>query len=284
MKTTQLLLVCLWMSMDIPAQSQTHTSKLIVEKGEVLELSSESLYFDTLIMQDNSRIVFLAPETKLVIENAFIGKNCLWDASGKSAKKKIKPTSEKWSADPYGYSAKYFSRSQGSAGPGRKGADGNPGRDISATVLFQFLGELTIDVKGGYGHMGGHGYSGAAGANGSNFPVGGSGGAGGMGGNGGDGGTISLSYACDGFSPVFNKGGFRSIHLECHGGKGGIGGRPGKGGAGGMPTVRYDYSNARTANAIAEWEGQKGRAGRFGRNGPAGEDGQSGGITLNKLN
>lgn len=193
--------------------------------------------------------------------------------------------------------------------------DGEPGRNLQVVVLFDFLGELTVDVSGGYGRMGRRGTNGGHGQNGSNIiPTGGTGGDGGIGGNGGDGGKISLSYACTGFTQALNEGGFRSIFFKYHGGKGGTGGAPGRGGAGGMPRRTYDYSTlARVApinvpvpagsdgpektgpvlpvksditnptGYVAEWEGQRGHDASSGRMGMSGADGKDGALILTKL-
>lgn len=304
MKATRLLLLFVWVSLDLLAQPQSRASKLTVHMGEVLEIDSDSLHIDTLIMQDNSRIVFLAPATKLVIENAFIGKKCTWDASGNSVKKKIRPGSHFTNASTLRAAPLYPDGSQGDNGS--HGADGVPGRDLYATVLFRFLGELTIDTRGGSGRMGGAGSLGVGGLSESNLPTGGKGGDGGMGGDGGDGGTISLSYASTGFTPIFNEGGFRSIYFEYRGGKGGTGGAPGSGGPGGMPTWRYDYSNSagvavvggrapdgggvpgkdgpavltprydsNPTGVVVEVQGQRGPDGGSGRMGLSGEDGRT---------
>ncbi len=242
--------------------------------GEVLEVFSDSLHIDTLIMQDDSRIVFLAPETKLVIENAFVGKNCKWDASGASAINKPKFNALSVFAD--GSTATYIPKTQRVQMVNAS----NNGRNIYASVIFRFLYGLTIDTSGEYGHVGRTGMTGAKGLDGSNAaPNGQPGGDGGPGGSGGDGGTLSLLYACDGFSPVFLKEGFRSINLLYRGGLGGSGGPPGRGGNGGVARRYIDNGN----NTV-EWDGRKGSTGPYGRFGPSGDNGMDGALILKKLN
>ena len=61
-----------------------HHEILTVPKGETLEINSDSLQIDTLIMHDNSRIIFQATATILFLENAFIGRDCSWECAGQN--------------------------------------------------------------------------------------------------------------------------------------------------------------------------------------------------------
>jgi len=157
MKPLKLLPVLLCLSLGL--QAQYAKSKLTVAKNEILEISESDIRIDTLIMKDKGQIVFLAPETKLVIKNAIIGKNCIWDASGKSGKLAL--------------------QSEGSP-DGNSSADGLPGRSLDATVTFRQLGKLNINANGALGSQGREGGErggdGGAGGNlsikyGTSFPI-----------------------------------------------------------------------------------------------------------------
>jgi hypothetical protein len=204
MKTPKALLVFLLLSFGL--QAQYSKSKLTVAKNDVLEISESDVDIDTLIMGDKSRIVFLALETKLVIRNAFIGENCIWDASGKSTMR----------------------ASQREAGTNKSyRADGFPGHHLYATVvMFQSLGELEIDAHGTQGRRGrSPEFINAKGSD----PE--------RGGDGGDGGIVSLIYGTAGFPIAFNEGGVHSINVNLSGGRGGIGGAP--------PRTTSGFGNAR---------------------------------------
>lgn len=62
-------------------QPAHYTSKLIIKQDEVYKVNNDSIYMDTLIMLDNSTLRFVQT-TKLIVEHAFIGINCAFDASG----------------------------------------------------------------------------------------------------------------------------------------------------------------------------------------------------------
>lgn len=231
-----------------------HQVRLIVGKGETLKINSDSLHIDTLLMYDDSRIVFQATSTKLIVENAFIGNNCLFDlageigANGKRAKNEL--------SDFH-----------------LQGLDGQSGRGLDVIILFRALGRLTINTSGG---KGGNGLSGTDNTRrqfGSNpDPRQDRGGDGYPGGNGGHGGALTLLYACDGFLPVFNEKRNHSIVLQTNGGKGGNGGNGGKGAVTGPTKSQTGYS------------GVPGKDGLNGLQGKSGDDGSDGLLVLKRLN
>lgn len=122
-------LLLLFVCVSVGLQAQQVVSKLTVAKNQVLEISETDLQIDTLIMEDKARVVFLAPDTRLTIRNAIIGKKCSWDASAKSVRT--------------------------SAQEEVNSMDGMPGRSIDAQVTFRTLGSLTIDASGADGRNGG---------------------------------------------------------------------------------------------------------------------------------
>lgn len=229
--------------------SFAHQVKLVVRKGETLKINSDSLHIDTLIMHDNSRIIFRAPATILFLENAFIGRDCSWECAGQNGAVGKSPKNALDATHLFGL-------------------DGQNGRSLEVTVLFRFLGSLTINTSGG---RGGSGVSG----NGRSYEINsnGRGVAGSSAGNGGAGGSLSILYACDGFLPVFN--GMKRDHaimLQFNGGKGGIGGRGGKGAVSGPSKSMTGYS------------GVPGKDGLNGQPGKSGEDGRDGILVLKRLN
>jgi len=176
------------LGLSLGAFAQYTVSKLTVPKGDEIQISDGEVQIDTLVMEDKSSIVFLAPETQLTIKNAFIGKKCSWDASAYTGPVRFQPTED--------------------------GAlSGMPGRDLHVNVMFHSLGYLTINTSG---------------ANGKNgltrtFP-----GDGKQGGNGGNGGKVSLAYRSPGFPITFDEGDLHSIYLKLEGGRAGVGGSKSK--------------------------------------------------------
>lgn len=242
MKTPKALLVFLFLSFGL--QAQYSKSKLTVAKNEVLEISESDVHIDTLIMEDKSRIVFLALETKLVIGNAFIGKNCVWDASGKVTMRALQRE--------FGANKSYR-------------ADGFPGHHLYATVMFQSLGELKIDAYGTHGRKGR--YPTSTYPSTSIYPRGSDGE---QGGDGGDGGIVSLTYGTAGFPIAFNEGGSRSIQVNLPGGRGGLGGPPPKGESSTPPrssshNAAWDLTGTqKSANASGGNNADNSRAGNGG--------------------
>lgn len=116
------------LGLSFGAFAQYTVSKLTVPKGDEIQISDGEVQIDTLIMEDKSKIVFLALETRLTIKHAFIGKKCSWDASG--ARQVTVQTNE--------YAA----------------PSGMPGRDLHANVMFHSLGYLTINTAGANGKNG----------------------------------------------------------------------------------------------------------------------------------
>ncbi len=172
--------------------NKNHYSSIRVPKKEKWVAMVDSIYVDTLILEDKASITFPL-HTLLMVENAFIGDQCRLSSAGADAVE--------------------------------EGVSGETGRNLYLILVIKELGSLVVDTHGGDGAMGSTGMVGASGVN-----ISGGGGPGGPGGNGGDGGALKLFYSCDGFLPVFNGTGTRSIQLIYHGGKAGVGGDGGKGG------------------------------------------------------
>lgn len=180
-----------------------HYAKVVVPKDQSFVVDTDSIYIDTLIQYDKSRLKFAMPHTKLAVENAFLGKNCVWDASGRK-----------------GVNGKV----------GRKiitsldinGGDGEDGKSIAAVGVFHELGSLAITTKGGDG---GQGTNGGTDQSGTLVNPTGGGLSGGLGGNAGNGGDLTFYYLCVGFLPLFNEGREHVIFLDSRGGIGGRGGR-----------------------------------------------------------
>ncbi|MDZ4714925.1 MAG: hypothetical protein SH819_05590 [Cytophagales bacterium] len=253
-----------------------HYIKLTVAMGETLEVAASTIQIDTLIMEDDSRIVFLAPKTNLVVKNAYIGNSCTWDTSGQDGQRRRMSKSQYPSTGQSGFEPRYSYKSSDPL----KLSHGKDGRDIVAIVNFCFLSRLTVDTSGGYGNMGKRGLAGYQGRSASFANQAGMrGGDGGSGYDGGNGGALSLFYSCKGFVPVFNEQNFRAIYLKSEGGSGGAGGEGGKGGKGGIPVRTIDFPNK-----VVEWEGQQGLDGPYGLRGTPGGDGKAGVLTLTKIN
>lgn len=174
------------------AIDKNHYSSIKVPRKEQWAVLTDSVYVDTLILEDKASLRF-SRHSIFIVENAFIGDECQLSSSGADGK--------------------------------NAAASGADGYDLKLVVVFKALGSLVIDTHGGNGAKGQAGSVGASGVN-----ISGGGGAGGPGGDGGHGGALSLFYLCDGFLPVFNGTGSRSIQLVYHGGKAGVGGDGGKGG------------------------------------------------------
>jgi len=170
----------------------THYASLRIPKKKVFMVQTDSLYVDTLIMEDKSVVMFSQP-TRLIVENAFIGNDCKLSSAGADG------------------------RSEGISG-----ADGHT---LWLVITFSSLGSLIIDTHGGNGARGAIGSGGGSVQGGA--VVGG--GAGGPGGDAGNGGDLTLFYSAVGFIPVFNESRNHSIRLIYHGGKAGGGGMGGPG-------------------------------------------------------
>lgn len=225
--------------------TQHHYTKVELMPDDVIAVQVDSVYIDTLIMHDNSKIIFEV-SALLIIENALIGQNCLWDGRGSHA---MAP-----------------------------GEDGAPGKSISSVAIFKELGSLIVITDGGHGANGKSGTSGTAGLNGSQFADGSNGDNGQSGGNGADAGDIRFYYSCVGFIPAFNEAREHAFSFSSKGGNRGAGGRGGRGGSGGMPT--YERDNVKDKGVVV---GNKGKAGQNGLAGAPGNNGKDGQFILKKF-
>src|SRR5688572_5325228 len=61
--------------------AENYYSKIIINKGEEYTSAVDSMYVDTLILRDKSRLRFLQ-HSKLIVEKAFIGENCEFSSGG----------------------------------------------------------------------------------------------------------------------------------------------------------------------------------------------------------
>jgi len=182
------------------AISQHHYSRLQIPAKETWLAMVDSVYVDTLIMEDKSSIRF-SKASVLIVEQAYIGEKCLLTSAGVDGK--------------------------------QLGESGEPGQNLSLVIVFKGLGSLIIDTQGGDGKSGAKG---SAGANGASYQERGK--PGGDGGGGGNGGSLRLFYAADGFQPLFNGEGKGSIQLLYSGGRSGAGGEGGPGGKPIVPSSR----------------------------------------------
>jgi len=169
-----------------------HYTSLRIPKKKVFVVQTDSLYLDTLIMEDKSVLTF-PQATRFIVENAFIGHGCKLSSAGADG------------------------RSEGDSG-----ADGHT---LWMVITFSSLGSLVIDTHGGNGARGSSGSTGGSVQSGA--VVGG--GPGGPGGDAGNAGDLNLFYSARGFIPVFNEDRDQSIRLIYSGGKAGAGGAGGPG-------------------------------------------------------
>jgi hypothetical protein len=217
-------------------------SKISIDENQLSICMADSIYIDSLILADRSTLKF-QQNTILIVENAFIGNECTFDASGRS---------------------------------------GDDGNNLACVIIFHKLGSLTINTSGGDGENGAHGKRGAngqAGAIGGNDGENGQ--KGGNGGDGGNGGKLHLHYSSRGFIPTFNTNRDHAIILKYSGGKAGTGGRGGAGGAGGEPIATRE--NVRDANPVTVTQGAAGNRGRNGTPGAPGRSGAEGELILKKI-
>jgi hypothetical protein len=228
--------------------SQASERKLIIPKNNTFQLHTDSIYLDTLILKDNSILRFTS-STLLIVENAFIGTNCQFDASGQAGLNGTSPTTGIASLD---------------------GEAGTAGYDLNLIINFKSLGTLLITTEGGMGGNGASGKTGPSGLNGSmNEADGGRGENGGKGGNGGNGGNILLHYWSDNFLISFAtaKTNQHLIKFNYSGGRPGLGGDGGRGGRAGEPIISLNSS-------ITGVRGKEGLSGTKGNNGLPGLDGE----------
>jgi hypothetical protein len=182
------------------AISQHHYSRIQIPSKETWLAMVDSVYVDTLIMEDKSSIRFIKASV-LIVEQAYIGEKCLLTSAGVDGK--------------------------------QLGESGEPGQSLSLVIVFKGLGSLVIDTRGGDGKSGARG---SAGANGASYQEQGK--PGGNGGNGGNAGNLRLFYAAERFQPLFNGEGKGSVQLLYNGGRSGAGGEGGPGGKPIVPSSR----------------------------------------------
>lgn len=169
-----------------------HYTLLRIPKRETWIALVDSVYADTLILEDKSTLRFSSASI-LIAEHAFVGEKCLITSAGADGR-----------------------------GPG---GSGEAGQNLSLVIVFHEVGSLTIDTRGGSGQKGSPG---ASGANGVSYQERGKPGS--DGGHGGKGGSLRLFYSTVGFQPSFNGQGNGSISLLYTGGRSGVGGEGGVGG------------------------------------------------------
>ena len=171
---------------------QPYYSRLHVPAKEIKVALVDSVYVDTLILEDESTLRF-SRSSVMIVEHAFVGEKCLITSAGVHGRK--------------------------------PGDSGEPGDNLSLVMVFHEIGSLTIDTRGGDGQKG---QPGLPGANGESYQERGKQGE--NGGDGGEGGALRLFYSTVGFQPSINGEGKRSIKLRYTGGRSGIGGDGGMGG------------------------------------------------------
>jgi len=260
-----LILFSVLMFAEVKGQVQpdNYKSKLIIKHDEVYKVNNDSIYMDTLIMLDNSIMKF-GQSTKLIVEHAFIGVNCTFDASGANGVDGIRSLK------------------------GLTNMDGENGQDGHALILiigFSSLGNLYINTTGGLGGKGANGHNGGdymqSGAIGNDGARGQNGGRGGKGGNGGD---INLYYFCVGFIPSFignTKSQINAVNFNYAGGAGGVGGNGGAGGSGSSPMI---IPSADPNGLVATYtRGEEGKNGLPGLAGNSGVDGKPGELILKRI-
>ncbi len=208
--------------------------KLVVNPDEVLLATVDSLYIDTLILNDGSTIRF-QHNSMLIVENAFVAKHCTLTTSGADAD--------------------------------ALGGSGTNGNSLIAILIFRKLEYLIIDTRGGNGADGFRGRDGKDGMNGGGVEPdrGQNGEPGTPGGDGGNAGNLKLFYSCDGFVPTFSGVGKHRIDVFFTGGKQGAGGPGGAGGRGGQLTINPGTTGIgkRGTNGMAGKQGNRGADGQF---------------------
>ena len=251
-----LLTTCFASALVFRSYAQTPSlSKLEIAKGDTYVVEPRNqLFVDTLIMHEKATIVF-NPALYGVLEAkaAYIGKKCTITSKGKDGKN----------------------------GTGNKpGEDGADGGNLTLTLHFEELIDLTIDTRGGNGGKGANGRNGRGGTKGTRETVTTSAAKGNKiiaivykpgrpgtpgsdatsGGNGGNGGNSMLVYSVTGFIPIFNsRRGRNNITLLYYAGKDGVAGNPAVGGNnsynGSVPYKEHKpahHGNIRVINKDAE--------------------------------
>lgn len=256
-----ILLIVILPNLNLIAQvlDQSHYSKVIVPRNMSYQVRVDSVYIDTLIMENDSKFEFSLP-TILIIEAATIGERCVWDAAGK---------------DAIG-----------------EGNHGQPGKNISSVIVIKSLGSLIITTQGGNGANGANGRPGSSGLNGTQYADGGDGGIGWDGGNSGNGGDIKFHYSSKKLVSATAPGAGRAKRLRDHGyrqggytvifnnkaGTRGEGGSGGRGGSAGNPKGEPDYQTGKLISV-----GNRGVPGRAGQNGNPGVQGVDGRLIFKRF-
>jgi hypothetical protein len=164
--------------------SKHYYSKIVVPDDQEYLVQTDSLYLDTLILGNNSKLKFLHTRTKMIVENTFAGDNCLWDATGKNGANGTLSSPD--------------------------GQDGEDGKNLVLVIVFRELKHLMIRTDGGAGGNGLHASTGQSiGVDGGN------------GGEGGDGGLLELHYSSEDFLLRFNEESEHSIFFCYTGGNAG---------------------------------------------------------------
>ncbi|MBL7865952.1 MAG: hypothetical protein JNK10_13810 [Cyclobacteriaceae bacterium] len=104
------------------AMEKAYYSRFVVPEGIDAEVTQWTVDIDTLIMEDNSSLLFKFPEHALRIKYAYVRGDVKWKGAG----------------------------TEGEQGGGR----GNDGADLDVEVTFYELGRLIIDTRGGAGSNG----------------------------------------------------------------------------------------------------------------------------------
>lgn len=214
-------------------------SKLVVGQDVHLIIGTDSIFIDTLILNNDASLKFYQ-NTILEVEHAFIGKRCELNSAGS-----------------HGLNGKQPNQ--------LNGEHGQDGKNLILIVNFKALGSLAINTSGGNGGSAANGRSGGDSQNG------------GDGGNGGTAGNLTLIYSHEGFVPIFNSGDHKhTIELRYFKGEPGNGGLGGKGGSGMKAPTRTEYApQTGQKKVIVEGPPIKGGSnGRVGSHGRSGNDGE----------
>jgi hypothetical protein len=218
--------------------SKHYYPKIVVPDGQEYLVQTDSLYLDTLILGDNSKLKFLYARTKMIVENAFAGDNCLWDAAGKNG-------------------------ANGTSGS-LDGEHGEDGKNLVLVIVFRELKHLLIRTDGGAGGNGFHASTGRSmSVNGGNA------------GDGGDGGLLELHYSSVGFLPRFNEKSEHSISFCYTGGNAGHLGFGKKDVKRAQPAVEKEYYHSPGGKSVrAEISVASEPSGTNGHSGSPGSEGQ----------
>lgn len=248
MRALKCFLVLLGFLLSLKSNSQiladNYYSIVVVEQGVQGIIAIDSVHIDTLILNNDSSLKFYQ-NTKLVVENAFIGNRCEINSAGS-----------------HGQNGKHPNQLNG-----ENGKDGN---NLILIVNFKELGSLVINTSGGNGGSAANGRSGGDNQNG------------GDGGNGGTAGNLTLIYSHEGFVPIFNSGGHNhNIELRYFGGEPGNGGLGGRGGSGIKAPTRTEFVPG-TGQKKVIVEGPPIKGGSNGLPGSHGKDGEDGELILRR--